>query len=281
MTLRQDKKRRSDALIKIKNEDLISKDRRIVGKYHIVTTALDFIDLEAEDDEPFGLSLPLGLDQLVTVPPKAVIVLAGSSNSGKTCLALNILRANQGSIPLLYLMSEMGSSEYRQRITMFGDLLSQWQKYVKAAPLSSGFDGAIKHHNADGLTIIDFLEEVDGEYFRIASDIRAIYDALGTGVALICIQKRSGALYGRGGEATTEKARLYLTLDTLLHKTGHTICALRIGKAKSYPGQNPNGKERHFKIIRGHKIEPVSGWMFCDERQRAAWIVKYQEGGRF
>jgi hypothetical protein len=243
---------------------------------------LDFVDLEAEEEEPLGLSLPLGLDQIVSIPPKAIIVLAGASNAGKTTFALNTLRANMGSLPQLYLMSEMGPTEYRQRVSLFGDDLGQWKEYVNAAPLSAGFHAAIQQYNPDGLSVVDYLEEIEGEYFKIASDIRSIYDSLGSGVALVCLQKKKGALYGRGGEATQEKARLYLSLDGLLHRPGHTICALRIGKAKSYPGDNPNGKERHFKIIRGHQIEPVSDWMYCNEKQRAAWITKYQhDAGRW
>ncbi len=276
LVLRQDKKRRSDALIKIYKENLIMKDRRIAGRWHITDSDLEFIDLENEDDTPFKIILPLDLNQIVSIPSKSIIVLAGSPNSGKTCLALNILRANMGEQPLLYLMSEMGGSEYKQRVKAFGDDLKIWNRDIKAAFLSSGFDGAIKHHNPDGICVIDFLEEISGEYFRIASDIRDIYDSLGDGVAIVCLQKKANALFGRGGESTTEKARLYLTLDTLLHRSAFTIASLRIAKSKSYPGQNPNGKERHFKIIRGYRIEPISEWMYCNEKQRAAWVTKYQ-----
>lgn len=281
LTTRADKKRRSDALIKIKTEDLIKRDKRRAGVWHIVNSEIDFIDLEAAPEDNFSVFLPLGLSDLVSIPPKSIMVLAGSPNSGKTCLALNLLRVNMGEQPLLYLMSEMGGTEYRQRVQAFGDDLGMWNREVKAASLSSGFEGAIKHHNPDGLTVVDFLEEVDGEYFRIASDLRAIYDALGSGVALVLLQKNAGSLYGRGGQATTEKARVYLTLDTLLHRPRFTIASLRIGKAKAYPGENPNGKERHFRIIRGHQMEPVSDWMYCNEKQRAAWVVKYQNDGRF
>jgi hypothetical protein len=281
LTSRKDKQRRSTILRRLKDKDIIIKDRRRAGVWHIVNAQIDFIDLEAVDEAPFKLSLPLGLSQIVTIPPKGIVCLAGSPNSGKTCLALNILRANMGEHSLLYLMSEMGSSEYKQRIQAFGDELTVWNRDIKAASLSSGFDGAIKHHNPHGITVVDFLEEIDGEYYRIASDIRAIYDALGDGVAVVMLQKNTNALYGRGGQATSEKARLYLTLDTLLHRPGFTISSLRIGKAKAYPGANPNGRERHFKIIRGHRIEPVSDWMYCNEKQRAAWITAYQNDERY
>lgn len=274
---RQEKNRRATILKRYKDKNLIIRDRRVVGRWHISAVEVDFIDLEAADETPFPVRLPLGLDEIVNIPPKAIIVLAGSSNAGKTCLALNLLRMNfDAGTDLLYLMSEMGSSEYRQRVGLFGDPLSAWSQNVKAASLSANFHGAIAEHNRDGITVVDYLEDVDGEYWRIASDIRAVYDALGTGVAVICLQKKAGALHARGGEGTMEKARLYLSLDCLAHQPRSTIAALKIVKTKSYPGENPNGKERHFKIIRGHQIVPLGGWQFCNEKQRAAWVTKYQ-----
>lgn len=277
LVLRQDKKRRSDALRKKEEEKRIQKDRRVSGRWHVLKADLEFVDLEAADDAPFPVRLPLGLDEIVSIPPGAIIVLAGSSNAGKTTLALNLLRMNfDEETRLMYLMSEMGPTEYRQRVDLFGDSLAAWQQNVKAASLSANFNAAIAEHNRDGITVVDYLEDVDAEYYRIPSDIRAIYDALGTGVAVVCLQKKAGAAHGKGGEATMEKSRLYLSLDCLAHQPRSTICALKIQKAKSYPGDNPNGKERHFKIIRGHQIVPLGGWQYCNDNQRAAWMEKYK-----
>lgn len=73
-----------------------------------------------------------------------------------------------------------------------------------------------------------------------------------------------------------EKARLYCTLDTLLHRPRCTIASLRITKAKLYSGRNPNGLERHFSIERGHKITPLTDWQYMNSRQRAAWVTKHE-----
>ena len=277
LVLRSDKQRRSTALKRLEEKNLILRDRRAVGRWTVNSVSLDFIDLEAAEVESSPVRLPLGLGDMVSIPPKSIICLAGSTNSGKTALAMNLIRDNiEGPASLLYLMSEMGPSEYRQRVELFGDGVGRW-KSVRAAALSAGFPAAISSFNSDGLTVVDFLEEVDGEYYRIASDIRAIYDALGNGVAFVILQKATGAAYGRGGQATSEKARLYLTLDVLAHRPRSTICALRIVKAKSYVGDNPNGKEIHFRVERGHALTPVSRWMYCNERDRAAYVAKYQE----
>jgi hypothetical protein len=276
LSLRQDKKRRSDALRNLINKNVITRDKKVTGKYHILTTNLDFVDLDSVEEESFPLALPLGLDHLVTIPPKAIVVLAGSSNSGKTAFLLNVIRQNlHQDYRLLYLMSEMGGQEYKGRLSLFGDSMDRWKK-VKAAPMSTGFNAAVAQYNQDGLTVVDFLEEVDGEYYRVPSEIRAIYDTLKNGVGFIALQKRPDQQIGRGGYGTTEKARLYLCLDNLVHRPRCTIAAMKIFKAKSYPGDNPNGLEKHFKIIRGSHLEPVSKWMYCNEKQREQYKRQYE-----
>lgn len=279
LTLQADKRRRSDALRACARKNKIQKDRRITGKYHVVETEAEWIDLTAVDEASFPLELPLGLTTMVTIPPKAVIVVAGTTNSGKTAFMLNALRLNfDQDYGLAYIMSEMGPSEYKQRVRLFGDPVEDWASRVKAASKSSGFDGLITHHNPNGLTVVDFLEEIEGEYYKIASDIRTMYDALGNGVVMIGIQKKSGGLYGRGGEATAEKARLYLSIDTMVNRDRCSVCAIRIVKCKNYPdGKNPNGKELHFKIERGHKLTALSDWIYCNDKQREQYIKRYEK----
>ena len=83
---------------------------------------------------------------------------------------------------------------------------------------------------------------------------------------------------GRGGEGTTEKARLYLTMDTMVNSPEATIVAIKIIKAKDYPGANPNGKEIHVKIEnKGATITPISEWMYCNEVQREQYTRKYEQ----
>jgi len=277
LVTRRDKNRRARALAQMVQENYIKRDRRVAGKYHIIQVDLGFIDLEDTDESPFPIDLPLGLPEMVNLPRKCVVVLAGAPNAGKTAMLLEILKRNLNQpYPLLYLMSEMGPSEYKQRVKKVADDPQEWNKSVRAASLSTGFDGAILQHNPDGLTLIDYLEEVDGEYYKLASDIRAIYDSLNEGIAVIALQKRSGNEVGVGGEGTTEKARLYMTLDRLAHQPRSMISAFKIIKAKDYPDINPNGQERHIEIRAGQDIVPVSDWMYCNAKQREQWINRYQ-----
>jgi len=275
---RSAKKNRSAALIWLEKKNYIVRDRRLAGKWNILTSNAEWIDLENTVTNYFDIDLPLGLSQKVNIPPKSLIIVAGTSNAGKTALLFQILKANiKKDYKRLYMMSEMGPSEYKQRVKKVADDIKEWGSNINAASQSAGFAGTIVQNNRDGLSIIDYLEEVDGEYFRITSDIRSIYDSLNEGVAVIAIQKHSQARVGRGGEGTTEKARLYLTVDTLANLPNSVISAVKIVKAKDYPDENPNGKEIHIEISgRGSEIRIVKGWDYCNIKQREAWIKHYE-----
>ena len=121
-----------------------------------------------------------------------------------------------GDYEKIYLMSEMGSGEYKDRILKFGDSPLLWKQKIKAAAKSYGFNGIIKHYNPNGLTCIDYLEEIEGEYFKMASSIRDIYDSLNQGVAVVAIQKKESSKFARGGESTAGKSRLYLSYSKLI-----------------------------------------------------------------
>jgi len=255
---------------------LINKDKRIKGKYNILDDVLITVDIFNTEETTFDIKPPFDLHQHVSIPKKAIIVIAGSFNAGKTALILNILKLNLSQkYKRLYLMSEMGSGEYIDRLKTFGDVPFQdWSK-VTASERSHDFNGAIEHHNKDGLTCIDFLEEVEGEYFKIPTDIRNIYDSLGDGVAIIAIQKKTDTDYARGGQATAEKARLYMSVDFLTVAPQSIICALKIIKVKKYIGRNIQGHEIHFQISEGSKIEPVSEWMKCANVDRKLCCSRY------
>jgi len=277
LSTRKEKQNRDVVLRRCLELDLIKRDKRIKGKYHILDTSIEWIDLDATEDEPFPIQLPFDLHEYVKIPQKAVLVLAGSSNAGKTALILNTLNMNlKQKYEKLYLMSEMGQGEFKGRVKPFGNL-DQWKK-VKAASKSYDFDGAIQHYNQDGLTCIDFLEEVEGEYFKIASSIRDIYDAIGNGVAMIAIQKKTDTDYARGGQATMEKARLYMTLDYIATKEHSIVCALKLVKVKHWLNRNLQNYEIHFELTKGSQITPLTNWMPSSKVDRKKMAAQYESG---
>lgn len=270
ITSRKDKQYRNKIINNIlKERTRITSDKRRSGVYHILKNDIDWIDLTKTSEEPFDITFPLGINELVNLPPRSIVIIAGSKGSGKTSLALSILTANLNKdYGKLYLMSEMGATEYKRRIISMGEDIENWQNNIKAAPISVGFNGPIAKFNKDGLNVIDFLEEVNGEYYRIASDIRDIYDALDNGIAVITIQKNAGQRWAKGGEATREKARLYMTLDVLCYGTNCNVTKATIEDAKDYPEENPHGKEAHILITRGSSITMLKEWQWMKQDHR-------------
>lgn len=277
LTTRKEKNARSVALYRYNENKLIKKDKRVAGKYHIINTEMEIVDLDMADEEPFPINLPFNLQNYVKIPKHSIIVLAGSSNAGKTALMLETLRLNLNQKhEKHYYMSEMAPGEYKSRLKKFDTPLSEWKK-VFAACKSYDFEGAIESYNPDGLTCIDFLEEVDGEYFKIASSIREIYDALNNGVAMIAIQKKRSSETAYGGEATVQKARLYLVLDMLCAKEHSVVCALKIYKLKEPKGyKNLTNHEMHFELHHGTKMDVLMEWTPCNRVNRDRCISRYE-----
>lgn len=278
LTTRNEKQNRSKICERLYMARKIKKDKRKKGLWHVVDQVIDFVDLDADEPTSFPIRLPFDIHKFVKIPPKAVILLAGSSNAGKTAFALNTLRMNlDQDYNRLYLMSEMGGGEYKTRIQAFGDGLEPWRN-VQAASKSYDFDGAILNHNPDGLTVIDYLEEVDGEYFKIPTDIRNIYDSIGNGVAIVAIQKRTDQDFARGGQGTIEKARLAMNLDYLATGDRCIICSLKMAKVKHFLERNLQGHEIHFKLEMGCKVTPLTDWMLSSRVNRKKYIQQYEAG---
>jgi hypothetical protein len=275
LTTRRQKKSRSDALLRIEKEKYIRKDSRVTGKYHITSKNVSFFTVSEIKTEAFDVRLPFGLDEKVRIPPKGLVLLAGSSNAGKTALILNTLHANLSSPhEIIYLLRE-GVSEYARRAKKFEDPRA-WER-IKVAEVTTGFGNIVRTYNPEGMTFIDYIKEEDGEYFRIASDIQDVADALTTGIAFVAIQKASGATFGRGGEATQEAARLYLSLDKLCDLESSSVNSIRIVKAKDYGDSNPNGLELHFKLSHGVKVEVLQNWTRIDDKERQSLIKNYKQ----
>lgn len=276
---RAEKNNRSKILSIYKDKKLIKKDKTIKGKWHVIDSDVQWVDLNKADEAAFPISLPFGLHEKIAIPRRSIIVLAGSTNAGKTAFILNTLRLNiNTAYEKIYCMSEMQDGEYKDRVLSFGDPIDLWNRNIKAASKSYDFDGLIQHYNPNGLTCIDYLEEIDGEYFKIPSSIRDIYDSLENGVAVIAIQKKGIADVGRGGEATKDKARLYMTLDFLCSMEHCIICAIRLTKVKKSLKENMQDRELHFRIERGSHLSVIMDWTPSSKVNRQKCIQQYTTG---
>ncbi|MCE5249323.1 DNA primase, partial [bacterium] len=171
-----------------------------------------------------------------------VVVIAGEPNAGKTAYLLNVVRMNMARHDIHYFTSEMGAAEFRKRLSNFSDVaLDDWR--FNPRERSTNFADVIR---PDAVNIIDYLE-IHEDFYRLGGQIKAVFDRLRKGIAVIALQKNLNTDIGRGGIATLEKPRLYLAM-----KPG----ALTIVKGKNWASRtNPNGLSSRFRIINGARFD--------------------------
>lgn len=270
---------------------LIAKASRARGIYRYIDSVLKEMDIEGSNAEEFPLVLPLNLHELVEVNPKEIILIAGETNAGKSCLIFNILWDNIRNleklkllrpksvedpcrIGLRYFSSEMGPAVVKKKLLDFGPAypIQDFIRNVVSIERSQGFQDVL---DPNGINCIDYLEAPDGDYYRMAPTITEIFSKLDRGVAVIAIQKRRNTDIGRGGEGTLEKPRLAISLS---YDRDRGFFTAKITKAKIPRGGNSiDGKEIDFLIHRGVSIIPVSDWDYAAKHERRRKSVNYRE----
>lgn len=217
---------------------LIRIPQKGAGWYRRVENESPVIEWEIADiSDTVPLSWPFELENYALMYPKNEAVIAGAPNAGKTAFLLNLIKMNMDKYKIHYYSSEMGPEELKLRLSKFGNI--EWK--FDARERSINFADVIY---PDDINIIDYIEITSGEYYRIAEELRAIFDKLNKGVAIVALQKKKGAELGRGAEFSLEKPRLYLSMDA---------GTLKIIKAKNWAveGENPNGVEFKFRLVKG------------------------------
>lgn len=223
------------------------------GCYRKIENDVEAVDfLNAPTDE-FPLRLPMGIDSFTMLYPGNIVVVAGSKSAGKTAFLLNIVKQNMQTHDIAYLNSEMGDTEFRKRLELFGDPLDSWQ--FKAFHRASGFSDLITPEKK--IFIIDFLE-VTTDFWKVAAYIQEVHKKLKDGIAIIALQKSQNKETGRGGDFSKEKARLYLNLDYLPEQKANVV---KIVDAKAWrTHRNPRGLCRRYKLSNGAVFMPVGDW---------------------
>lgn len=238
----QERNTRRSAIYALKSEGIICKATDKEGVYRLIRDDAPIIDWkEADESEALNLIWPFNLHELVRILPKNIIVLAGAPDAGKTALCFNFIKNNMNKHKITYFSSEMGQLELKIRLSKFNSL-SPGDWTFEARERSSRFEDVIR---PDGVNIIDYLEITDN-FYLVAGEIKAIWEKLNKGIAIICLQKKKGVQFelGRGAEMSLEKPRLYLAMDAGI---------LKIIKAKNWVDstKNPNGMAWSFRLVQG------------------------------
>ena len=234
-------------LHRLVQEGLLKRHANKQGMYCLVSAEAPLLDWKnADDGHTIELHWPFSLEWYIKVYSRNLIVIAGSPNAGKTALCLNLIYRNMGGpYDIVYYTSEMGGEEMKSRLLNFEDIeLDDWT--FECRERSRDFAEVIQ---PDKVNIVDFLEITD-TFYLVGEELRAIFEQLTTGIAIVCLQKKRGAELGRGAEFSLEKPRLYLSMDNN---------QLKIVKAKNWrsPTVNPNGKKWNYKLIQGCKFVDI------------------------
>ena len=176
-----------------------------------------------------------GLEDLVLVSQGDLIIIAGTSNAGKTTLAHNILAENIEIKPNL-MGNEYKSNDgflmpkYLRRFKRF-----DWANLINGTkglnfdvyPIDDNYDDYISMYGRDKLNIVDWLG-LEKDWFRMGKILKDIKNSVGSGVAVVVLQKKHGVKYAYGAEGTEQFADIYMTIDPLGKHEGR----LTLGKVK-------------------------------------------------
>ena len=178
----RDKKNRRVVLFRLVEDGLIERVKP--GYYRVKEASLPDMEWQnADNTSGLDIKLPFEIHKWVEIYPKNILVIAGTTNAGKTAYLLNFIKDNMQRWDIHYFTSELSEQELKKRISKFGDGID-WRFHPHER--NSNFDSVII---PDAINIIDYLEPPSGEYYAIGDQIKAIHDRLTTGIALIAIQK--------------------------------------------------------------------------------------------
>jgi hypothetical protein len=229
----------------------------------------DFEDWKKEDQEDYGIYLPLNLHEEVLILNGDCILVEGSTNAGKTAFCLQTIGMNlTNDKPILYIYAEGTTGMFKKKLSMITQVAKEHltdvlSKRVRATQKGGDQDLCIRQHNHGGIAIVDYISPKDGEYYRLATQVKEIQEALnGVGVAIACVQKASNQQVGRGGEGIRERPILCLTLDHKESFGGITFGVATIRKCKipKNDGCSLDHRKCLFSIIYGARMEMVVPW---------------------
>lgn len=245
----KDKENRRKILLRLRADNIVEAHPKINKQFRYLNTKVTSLAYKtAGKAGVLPVKWPLGIEKYVNLFPGNIAVIAGSPNAGKTALLLNFIYLNQNAFPINYFCSEMGSVELRDRLDEFTGMdINDWK--FNAFERAGDFADVIRQ---DCVNVIDYLEMTE-ELYRVNTHLTDISHKLGTGLAIVALQKKEGAKYGRGQEFGLEKPKLYLALDK---------GKVQIVKGKSWAAKNmdPNGLQVSFKIVGGCQFNQTGQW---------------------
>jgi hypothetical protein len=182
-----------------------------------------------------------------------MILISGVTNMGKTAMCLNFAAENIDARPVLmgneYTdIDDMPSSRFLNRVDKM-DWVSWYDEDGDKFKLLPVREDYAEYIESDKINIIDWIN-LPGEYYMISPLMEGIKRQLGSGIAIISIQKNPGVDYGRGGNLTKDFADVEMLIDKLPESND---VLLTLGKVKETKGR-VSGRYFAYSIEDGVKI---------------------------
>ena len=194
--------------------------------------------------KPLDLWLPFGIHKHFNTYPGNLLTFAGVTDSGKTALAVNIIKNNDDKWVIDYWTNEVSAEELSERLQNIepSKYIEDWN--FTARVIQPGY---LQKIHPDILSIFDYIY-VGDPYYRIAEEQQYIHDAIGRGVAVIFLQKDESKILARGRTFSAQLPRLYISMDM---KTAFAYKA----KTPKDPSNPLKGKTCDFKLRNGVHFE--------------------------
>lgn len=259
-------------LSKLVHKGVLEKTNRI---YRYIDNTCKHIDWVSASENntldvhwPYGIkdNSKFGFDGRVIVSPGDIIVIAGTSNMGKTAFCLNFLWENMDSFPCTLMGNEYTAGKFKRRVKRMdwkNPLKEDGSPKFELIERRSGWKDIIRPNN---INIIDWVN-LEDNFYQIGKVIEGIQEPLDGGIALISIQKDETKQMGLGGHFSEDLASFYLLVD---------YQRLTIRKVKEWKEWNPNKKIYGFEISDGgtkfHNIRQIIKCKQC-------WGSGHTKGG--
>jgi len=154
VTTREDKKKVAVILNRLAKEGLLKPTCVRAGEYRIVDSQCEPQQWQDADTSSVDVWLPFELDQTAELQPGNISVIAGTKDSGKTAVLLNVAKENLTKYQVHYFSSEMGKAEFMKRVDLFPYTTAK-QLEIKFYERADNFADVIKGGEGN-LNVIDF-----------------------------------------------------------------------------------------------------------------------------
>ncbi|KKM66331.1 hypothetical protein LCGC14_1482260 [marine sediment metagenome] len=255
LATREEKRAGNAELYRLCQEGKIERYGDKKAMYRTITQFVDFEDFKNVDDTPLDIRLPFGFEKYVEIYPGDLISFNGVRNSGKTAIALEFIRLNMRRHKVFYFSREIKKRGLRRRLAKHDNIpVNDWD--FKFASNIANFTDILQ---PDAINIIDYIEVMEGEYFKIPSILADIHQHLvGDAIAVVMLQKRTEKKWGVGGEGVEEKPVLVFNIDPNFPE-GAIITANKV-KNKIHDDYDVEGYRMKFKLRGGINFIPLGVW---------------------